>query len=57
MSIGEMVHMRNFSWNYFWATGDLDAYMLYKEVTSSDPNQIDDQDDDGFDLESETMSF
>lgn len=46
--------MRNFSWNYFWTTGDVDAYMLYKEVTgSNDPNQINDQDDDGFDSESD----
>lgn len=24
--------MRNFSWKYFAITGDVDAYMLYKEV-------------------------
>lgn len=26
--------MRNFSWKYFAVTGDVDAYMLYKEVGS-----------------------
>jgi hypothetical protein len=24
--------MRNFSWNYFALTGDVDAYLLYKEI-------------------------
>ncbi|XEC96824.1 YqzL family protein [Paenibacillus tarimensis] len=24
--------MRNFSWNYFAMTGDVDAFLLYKEV-------------------------
>ncbi|OPA78417.1 hypothetical protein BVG16_11075 [Paenibacillus selenitireducens] len=26
--------MRDFSWKYFAMTGDVDAYMLYKEVNS-----------------------
>ncbi|RAV21750.1 YqzL family protein [Paenibacillus contaminans] len=24
--------MRDFSWNYFSMTGDVDAYLLYKQV-------------------------
>jgi len=24
--------MRDFSWKYFMMTGDVDAYMLYKEI-------------------------
>lgn len=24
--------MRDFSWKYFTMTGDVDAYMLYKEI-------------------------
>jgi hypothetical protein len=28
--------MRDFSWQYFSKTGDLDAYLLYKQV-SDDP--------------------
>lgn len=44
--------MRNFSWNYFWATGDVEAYMLYRE--SAFTEQEDDfleQEDDGTDLD------
>ncbi|MBW4838489.1 MAG: YqzL family protein [Paenibacillaceae bacterium] len=26
--------MRDFSWKYFAMTGDVDAYLLYKEATS-----------------------
>lgn len=26
--------MRDFSWKYFAITGDVDAYMLYKEVNN-----------------------
>ncbi|MGG1877697.1 YqzL family protein [Paenibacillus cisolokensis] len=29
--------MRDFSWKYFTMTGDVDAYLLYKEVTGSEP--------------------
>jgi hypothetical protein len=29
---GEMVHMRDFSWQYFSMTGDVDAYLLYKQI-------------------------
>jgi len=47
--------MRNFSWNYFWTTGDLDAYLLYKEVTLGNQNQIDDPNEDGFDSESDEL--
>lgn len=25
--------MRDFSWSYFSMTGDVDAYLLYKEIT------------------------
>jgi hypothetical protein len=26
--------MRDFSWKYFSITGDVDAYLLYKEITA-----------------------
>ncbi|CAH0119610.1 MULTISPECIES: YqzL family protein [unclassified Paenibacillus] len=28
--------MRDFVWNYFARTGDVDAYMLYKEMNGRD---------------------
>ncbi len=30
--------MRDFSWKYFMMTGDVDAYMLYKEMDSNAPS-------------------
>ena len=27
--------LRNFSWNYFASTGDIDAYLLYREHPDS----------------------
>jgi hypothetical protein len=27
-----MVQMRDFTWNYFSMTGDVDSYLLYKEI-------------------------
>lgn len=51
MSMERTIYMRNFSWNYFWTTGDLGAYMLYKEVSKDDRNNFNNQDDDGFDPE------
>jgi hypothetical protein len=27
-----MVRMKDFVWNFFSATGDVDAYLLYKEI-------------------------
>jgi hypothetical protein len=27
-----MVHVRDFSWQYFSKTGDVDAYLLYKQI-------------------------
>jgi hypothetical protein len=29
-----MKHMRDFSWKVFSMTGDLDAYMLYKQMAN-----------------------
>ncbi|NBI29377.1 YqzL family protein [Chengkuizengella marina] len=40
--------MRDFSWKYFINTGDVDAYLLYKEIHEQDdeePNQEEVQDD------------
>jgi len=37
--------MRDFSWNYFWVTGDVDAYMLYKQVTNNGQEQDDGEDE------------
>ena len=28
--------MRDFTWNYFSNTGDIDAYLLYKEISTED---------------------
>ena len=30
--------MRNFSWTYFTKTGDVDAFLLYKEVDALAPD-------------------
>lgn len=27
-----MIHMRDFSWKYFSMTGDVESYLLYKEM-------------------------
>ncbi|GGA20508.1 YqzL family protein [Paenibacillus physcomitrellae] len=35
--------MRDFSWKYFTMTGDVDAYMLYKEVGA--PPEKDEQEE------------
>lgn len=32
--------MRDFSWTYFAKTGDVDAYLLYKEVCASDLDEV-----------------
>jgi hypothetical protein len=31
--MGRKYKMRDFIWNYFSTTGDVDAYLLYKEIT------------------------
>ncbi|MCR8631417.1 YqzL family protein [Paenibacillus radicis (ex Xue et al. 2023)] len=36
--------MRDFSWKYFSITGDVDAYLLYKEI--SDPTSDDDAEEE-----------
>lgn len=28
--------MRDFTWNYFSMTGDVDAYLLFKEIDAED---------------------
>jgi hypothetical protein len=41
--------MRNFSWQYFSMTGDVDAYLLYKEITVrgiEDQEEQEDSEDD-----------
>lgn len=44
--------MRNFSWNYFWATGDVEAYMLYREsALAGQEEDFLEQDDDETDIE------
>jgi hypothetical protein len=35
--------MRDFSWKYFSITGDVDAYLLYKEI--SDPTADEDEEE------------
>lgn len=44
--------MRDFSWQYFSLTGDVDAYLLYKEINNdSDSNDAEEdltsESDDG----------
>jgi len=41
--------MRDFTWNYFSKTGDLNAYLLYKEIV--DPGAEDDQGEEDGDTE------
>lgn len=43
--------MRDFSWTYFTKTGDVDAYMLYKEACASE------RCDAGVETEGETQPF
>lgn len=33
--------MRDFSWNMFCATGDVDAYLLYKEISNGISDNLD----------------
>ncbi|MCF8563342.1 YqzL family protein [Alicyclobacillus tolerans] len=33
--------MRDFSWRYFTLTGDIDAYLLYKEHESVQSDDVD----------------
>lgn len=33
--------MRDFTWNYFSMTGDVDAYLLYKQVMEDNPGEAD----------------
>jgi hypothetical protein len=42
--------MRDFSWKYFSITGDVDAYLLYKEVSSdAEPADAEPDQDPEFD--------
>lgn len=46
---GEMAHMRDLSWNYFSKTGDVDAYLLYKQVSEEQPgDSITDEEEQAF---------
>ncbi|QGQ95730.1 YqzL family protein [Paenibacillus psychroresistens] len=37
--------MRDFTWNYFSMTGDVDAYLLYKEIHADEAaDEASDQD-------------
>jgi hypothetical protein len=44
-----MILMRDFSWKYFTMTGDVDAYMLYKQISDSDPASAEPEEDNGED--------
>jgi hypothetical protein len=37
--------MRDFSWKYFSMTGDVDAYLLYKEVLNNDEEEPDEEEE------------
>ncbi|MCS7463459.1 YqzL family protein [Paenibacillus doosanensis] len=38
--------MRDFSWKYFSMTGDVDAYLLYKEVSNDEHHSEPDSEED-----------
>ncbi|TVY09645.1 YqzL family protein [Paenibacillus cremeus] len=38
--------MRDFSWKYFSMTGDVDAYLLYKEVVNRDRSDESDEEEE-----------
>lgn len=42
--------MKDFSWKYFAMTGDLDAYMLYKQVTEPDREADDWEEEETFEV-------
>ncbi|WP_166243741.1 YqzL family protein [Paenibacillus turpanensis] len=37
--------MRDFSWKYFAMTGDVESYLLYKEVDRPEPLTLEDYED------------
>jgi hypothetical protein len=37
--------MRDFTWNYFSMTGDVDAYLLYKEICTDEIEENDPHND------------
>ncbi|WP_442603720.1 YqzL family protein [Paenibacillus sp. KN14-4R] len=47
--------MRDFSWNMFCATGDVDAYMLYREISNGMSEQLD-GDEENSALEADMVS-
>ncbi|MDP5273101.1 YqzL family protein [Chengkuizengella axinellae] len=36
--------MRDFSWKYFINTGDVDAYLLYKQINEQDEEELEQED-------------
>jgi hypothetical protein len=43
--MGRKLPMRDFTWNYFSMTGDVDAYLLYKEISTDEVAQVDPEND------------
>jgi hypothetical protein len=43
--------MRDFTWNYFSMTGDVDAYLFYKEMNSVETEEEEASDQDLWGLE------
>jgi hypothetical protein len=41
-----MLYMRDFSWNVFSKTGDVDAYLLYKQISEGDPTNMETQEEE-----------
>ncbi|QHW30427.1 YqzL family protein [Paenibacillus rhizovicinus] len=39
--------MRNFSWKYFTLTGDVEAFMLYREMEQQAETNADSHDEEG----------
>lgn len=38
--------MRDFSWKYFSMTGDVDAYLLYKEISNDSEDMLAESEDE-----------
>jgi hypothetical protein len=48
--------MRDFSWNVFSKTGDVDAYLLYKQINDQGAAGAEAEDDDGLEDENDLIN-
>lgn len=49
--------MRDFSWNVFTMTGDLDAYLLYKQAGSGERGELEPEAEDADEDDSDLINF